>query len=179
MTREETKKLLLTIVAAFPNFKPENATLTVDTWHWALEEYPAPAVKASLQIYLKTNKSGFAPSVSQIIDGIHSPQDNSRMTEGEAWAMVKRTLADCVYNTKERFDELPPEVRRAIGGPEVLRQWAMTDSDEVNTVIMSNFQRSYKAVVSQQEYAERVPDAISDVIKGLSAKAAPRIGANG
>ena len=179
MTREETKKLLLTIKAAFPNFKPENATLTVDTWYWALEEYPAPAVMASLQIYLKTNKSGFAPSVSQIIDGIHSPQDNSRMTEGEAWAMVKRTLADCVYNTKERFDELPPEVRRAIGGHEVLRQWAMTDSDEVNTVIMSNFQRSYKAVVSQQEYAERVPDAISDVIKGLSAKAAPRIGANG
>ena len=179
MTREETKKLLLTIGAVFPNFKPENATLTVDAWHWALEEYPAPAVKASLQIYLKTNKSGFAPSVSQIIDGIHSPQDNSRMTEGEAWAMVKRTLADCVYNTKERFDELPLEVRRAIGGHEVLRQWAMTDSDEVNTVIMSNFQRSYKAVVSQQEYAERVPDAISDVIKGLSAKAAPRIGANG
>lgn len=179
MTRDETKKLLLTIEAAFPNFKPADATLTVDTWHWALEEYPAPAVKASLQIYLKTNKSGFAPSVSQIINGIHEPADKTRITEGEAWAMVKRAIADSAYNSTERFFELPPEIQKAIGGPEVLRQWGMTDSDEVNTVIMSNFQRTYRAVISQQEYAERVPEAISDIIKGLSEKTAPRIGANG
>ena len=176
MTRDETKKLLLTIEAAFPNFKPADATLTVDTWHWALADYPAPAVKASLQIYLKTNKSGFAPSVSQIIDGMHSANDKTRITEGEAWAMVKRALADSAYNSTERFFELPPEIQKAIGGPEVLRQWGMTDSDEVNTVIMSNFQRTYRAIISQQEYAERVPEAISDIIKGLSEKTAPRIG---
>jgi len=171
MTREETKKLLLTIEAAFPNFKPENPTLTVDTWHWALEEYPAPAVKASLQIYLKTNKSGFAPSVSQLIDGMHKPKDQDRMTEGEAWYLVKKAIADSNYNAKERFEELPPEVQRAVGGHEMLRQWAMTDSDEVNTVIMSNFQRTYKAVLSQQEYADRVPEAISDMVKQLADQA--------
>ena len=176
MTRQNTVDLIHSIVNLFPNWKPSNLTETVDAWHWALEEYPAPAVKASLQIYLKTNKSGFAPSVSQIINGIHEPADKTRMTEGEAWALVKRALADSAYNSTERFFELPPEIQKAIGGPEVLRQWGMTDSDEVNTVIMSNFQRTYRAVIQQQEYAERVPYALNDIIKGLSEKTAPRIG---
>jgi len=176
MTREETVGLIRSIVSLYPNWHPENLTETVNAWHWALEEYPAPAVKASLQIYLKTNRTGFAPSVSQIIDGMHSVKDNSRLTEGEAWAMVKKAIADSGYNAKEHFDEFPPEIQKAVGGPEMLRQWGMTDSAEVNTVIMSNFQRTYRAVISQQEYAERVPDALTDIIKGLSEKTAPRIG---
>lgn len=179
MTREQTVDLVRSIVNIFPNWKPENLTETVNAWHWALEEYPAPAIKGSLQIYLKTNKSGFAPSVSQLIDGMHKPKDQDRMTEGEAWYLVKKAIADSNYNAKERFEELPPDIQRAVGGYEMLRQWAMTDSDEINTVIMSNFQRTYKAVVSQNEYAERVPAAISDLVKNLADGARPdRIGVN-
>jgi len=179
MTREQTVDLVRSIVNLYPNWKPENLTETVNAWHWALEEYPAEAIKGSLQIYLKTNKSGFAPSVSQLIDGIHKPKDQDRMTEGEAWYLVKKAIADSNYNAKERFEELPPEVQRAVGGYEMLRQWAMTDSDEINTVIMSNFQRTYKAVVAQNEYAERVPAAISDLVKNLADGARPdRIGVN-
>lgn len=179
MTLEETKKLLMMIDAAYPNFKVDNPQETVNTWHWLLSEYPADAVLGSLQIYVKTNKTGFAPSVSQLIDGIHKPKDQDRMTEGEAWYLVKKAMADSAYNAKERFDELPKEIQRAIGGHEVLRQWALTDSDEINTVIMSNFQRTYKAVVSQNEYAERVPAAISDLVKNLADGARPdRIGVN-
>lgn len=156
------------IEAAYPNFKVDNPMETANTWHWLLEEYPADAVLGSFQIYVKTNKSGFAPSVSQLIDGLHRPVEQDRLTEGEAWVLVKKAIADSGYNAKERFEELPPEVQRAVGGPEMLRQWGMTDSDEVNTVIMSNFQRTYKAVLAQKDYAERVPAAISDLVKSLA-----------
>ena len=177
MTREQTVDLVRSIVNIFPNWKPENLTETVNAWHWALEEYPAEAIKGSLQIYLKTNKSGFAPSVSQLIDGMHKPKDQDRMTEGEAWYLVKKAIADSAYNAKERFDELPAEVQRAVGGVEMLRAWGQMDSEEVNSVVASNFQRTYKAVIAQQEYAERVPAAISDMVKQLSDGARPdRIG---
>ena len=179
MTLEETKKLLMAIDAMYPSFDVKNPIATAEAWHWALEEYPAEAVKASLQIYLKTSQSGFAPSVSQLIDGIHKPADKDRLTEGEAWALVKKALADSGYNAKERFEELPPEVQKAVGGVEILRQWGMTDSDEVNTVIMSNFQRTYKAVISQKEYADRVPAALSDLVKSLADRKAPENRLNG
>lgn len=173
MTREETVGLVRSIVDLYPNWKPNNLTETVNTWHWALEEYPAPAIKAALQIYLKTNNTGFAPSVSQLISSMYKPNENGRLTEGEAWALVKKAISDSAYSAKERFEELPPEIRKAVGGPEMLRQWGMTDSDEVNTVIMSNFQRTYKAVLSQKEYSERVPASVNNLIQELTSKTSP------
>ena len=168
MTRDDTKKMLLAIEAAYPNFKPQNATLTVDTWHWALEEYPAEVVKAALQIYIKTNNTGFAPSVSQLIGCIHAPKQNEQLSEGEAWALVKKAIADGNYHSEERFAELPPIVQKAVGGSQMIRQWAMCDTDEVNTVIMSNFQRTYRAVLSKQEFGEKVPPQLAEVVKLVS-----------
>lgn len=170
MTRDETKELLLAVSALYPNFKVENKTLTINTWHWALEDYPIAAVKAALQIYVKTNDSGFAPSVSQLINAIHMPTDNDRLSEGEAWALVKKAIQDSAYHAEERFNELPEIVQRAVGSPNILHQWSQTETDTVNTVIMSNFERTYRAVLSKQGFKDRVPDNIAGIVKGLAEK---------
>ena len=170
MTREETQKLLLTINSIYPNFKPENPTLAIDSWLWALEEYPFNAIMASLQVYIKTNNSGFAPSVSQLINGIYSAKTNDQMTEGEAWHMVKMAIGDSGYHAQEHFDNFPPLIQRAVGSPTMLRQWGMTDSDEVNTVIASNFKRTYRALLSKQEYNNRVPKKLADLVREVSDK---------
>jgi hypothetical protein len=168
MTREDTKKLLMAIEAAYPNFKPENASLTVDTWLWALEEYPAEAVKGALQIYLKTNNTGFAPSVSQLIGCIHAPKENEQLSEGEAWALVKKAIQNGNYGSEEEFAKLPPIVQRAVGGSQMIRQWAMCETNEVNNVIASNFMRTYRAILSKQSFGDKVPPQLSDMVKGLS-----------
>ena len=170
MTREETQKLLMAIGSIYPNFKPEDKTLTIDSWHWALEEYPAPAIKAALQIYIRTNNTGFAPSVSQLIGCMHAPSSNEQLTEGEAWALVKKAIQDGNYHSEERFNELPELVQRAVGDANMIQQWASTDSDEVNTVIMSNFQRTYKAMLFKQEFRDRISDPMYELVKGLADK---------
>ena len=170
MTREETVGLVRSIVGIYPNWKPENLTETVNAWHWALEDFPAPAVKAALQIYIRTNNTGFAPSVSQLIGAIHAPKENEQLSEGEAWALVKRAIQDGNYHAVERFNELPEIVQRAVGNPNMIQQWAATDSDEVNTVIMSNFQRTYKTILSKQTFTDKVPPRIADVVREISEK---------
>ena len=170
MTREETQKLLLAITSLYPNFKPEDATVTIDSWHWALEEYPVSAVKAALQIYVKTNNTGFAPSVSQIIGCIYAPKEHAQLSEGQAWALVKKAIQDGNYHAEERYNELPEVIQRAVGGPGMIRQWASTDSDEVNTVVMSNFQRSYKAILSKQTFADKVPDDVAKLVTEVADK---------
>lgn len=172
MTRDETKELLMTIRAIYPNFnvKPEEMTPTINAWHMMLSEYPAQVVNAALQIYVKTNNTGFAPSVSQIIGCMHKPQENEYLTEGEAWYLVKQAIRDSGYHAQERFNELPPLVQRAVGGASMLHQWGQTDSDEVNTVIMSNFQRTYKALLSKQAFNDKVPDQLSGLVKALADK---------
>lgn len=168
MTREETQDLLLSIQSLYPNWDPENKTATINAWHWALEEYPAKAVKAALQIYVKTNNTGFAPSVSQIINGIYKPMEQEAMSEAEAWNLVKKAIQDGNYHAEERFNELPLLVQKAVGSPNMIRQWAGTDSDEVNTVIMSNFQRAYKTIVHREHENARINPVISGMIGEIS-----------
>lgn len=163
MTRDETKELLMMIRALFPNFnvKPEEMTPTINAWSLMLGEFPFERVKAALQVYVRTNSSGFAPSVSQLMGSLYEPEKNNQLSEGEAWALVKKAIQDGNYHAEERFNELPETIQRAVGGAGMIRQWAQTDSDEVNTVVMSNFQRSYKAILSKQEFNAKVPEQIS------------------
>ena len=172
MTREETKELLMMIKAIYPNFsiKPEEMTATINAWHLMLSEYPIEGINAALQIYVKTNNTGFAPSVSQIIGCMHKPSEVEQLSEGEAWNMVKRAIQDSAYHSKERFNELPPIIQRCVGSANMLFQWGQTDSDTVNTVIMSNFQRTYRAVLSKQDFNNKVPEQIADIVKGLADK---------
>ena len=174
MTREQTVDLVRAIVGIYPNWKPDDLTETVNAWHWALEEYPAEAIKAALQIYIKTNNTGFAPSVSQLIGAMHKPAENDHLSEGEAWALVKKAIQNGNYHAEDEFNRLPEVIQRAVGGAGMIRQWAQTDTDEVNTVVMSNFQRSYKAILSKQDFNNRVPTSISDVVKQISEKVSPQ-----
>lgn len=170
MTRDETKDLIRSIISLYPNWKPENLTDTVNAWHWALEEYPAPAVKAALQIYVKTNNTGFAPSVSQIINGIYKPMEQDTLSEGEAWSMVKKAIQDGGYHAEERFNELPAVIQKAVGSANMIHQWSQTDSDTVNTVIMSNFQRTYKQVVQREQENVRIAPIMSELIGAVEQK---------
>lgn len=170
MTREETKELLMTISAIYPNFnvKPEQMTATINAWHMMLDEYPANAIGAALQIYVKTNNTGFAPSVSQLIGAMHEPRKHDQLSEGEAWALVKKAIQDGNYHAEERFNELPEIVQKAVGGASMIHQWAATDSEEVNTVIYSNFVRNYKVILEKREFGEKVPEPLRELTKSLA-----------
>ena len=172
MTREETQKLLASIQAIYPNFKvePDRMTATVNAWHMMLQEYSAQAVNVALQMYVKTNSSGFPPSVSQLIGNIYKPQERMMLSEGEAWSLVKKAIQDGNYHAEERFNELPDEVQKAVGSANMIRQWAGTDSTEVNTVIMSNFQRAYKTVVERSKEDARISPLITGMIEAMEEK---------
>jgi len=176
MTREETVKLLMTIRAIYPNFNVsrEEMTPVTNAWHMMLEEYPADKISAALKIYVKTNNSGFAPSVSQLISSMYEPRKMAALSEGEAWAMVKRAIQDGNYHSEERFNELPEEVQRAVGDPNMIRQWALVSSEEINTVVMSNFQRNYRTVLTKREFGEKVPEAISSIVLEIAEKITPK-----
>jgi len=164
MTREQTVDLVRSILGMYPNWKPDNLTETVNAWHWALEEYPATAIKAALQIYVKTNNSGFAPAASQLIGAMNNVKHNQEITEGEAWMLVKKAISDSYYHAEERFSELPETVQKAVGSPSMLRQWGQCDTEDVNTVIMSNFQRAYKAELSKKEFNDNIPAEVKKLI---------------
>lgn len=83
MTRDETKKIIMLISATYPNFKPMDLTFTVDAWAMMLVDYDYNRVAAALKDYITSDTSGFAPSIGQLTDRMHTleKRTNTRKTE--------------------------------------------------------------------------------------------------
>lgn len=162
MTREETKQLLLVISSAFPNFKAQDKTLLIDSWHMFLEEYDYNTIKIALKTYMATANSGFAPSVSQLIGMKHLGDMMQELTEGEVAAMVHKAISNSTYNSQSEFEKLPAAVQRAVGSSEQLKAWAMTENLN-NEVVASNVMRSYKSIMQKNKEYARLPQEAKEI----------------
>lgn len=157
MTRDETKKIIMVISASYPNWKPNDLSFTVDAWHMMLSDYNYSDIAKSLKSYITTDRSGFAPSIGQLISGVNMVDKLTGINELEAWDMVSRALRDSTYHAEERFAELPELVQRCVGSPSQLRNWGQTDLKSVETVIQSNFMRTYREMKERQNTINALP----------------------
>lgn len=169
MTREETVEMIHIICDCYPNFKPEDLSRTIDAWQVMLEEYSCEQVAAALKAYITSNTSGFAPSVGEIVAKIQlvsQPQELDGMT---AWGLVSKALRNGTYGAVEEFNKLPPLVKQAVGMPDNLKNWATSDYQTIETVIQSNFLRTYETVVKRANEINRMPDDIKSLIEKTNA----------
>lgn len=157
MTRDETKKIVAAVVQTYPNFKPENLSGMVDTWHMFLSDFDYESIKLALRAYVMSSNSGFAPSVSQLIGMLHKPKELSQMGEAEAWALACSAIRDGLYHSKENFDRLPKLVQEAVGSHEQIKAWAMMSEEDVESVVASNFKKAYKRAVDRDMEIAKMP----------------------
>lgn len=169
MTEEQVGKLLMTIQAYYPNYNPPDKKVTLNAWYIMLAEYPEELVLQALRACIATNTSGFAPDVGQImskIQTISQPQEFDGMT---AWGLVSKALRNGTYGAVEEFNKLPPLVKQAVGMPDNLKNWATSDYQTIETVIQSNFLRTYETVVKRANEINRMPDNIKSLIEKTNA----------
>ena len=166
VTRDETIELLMMVQAAFPNYKPPDKTVAVNTWFLMLADYPYQQVQMALKAYIATDTSGFAPSIGQIIDKMQMINSHAEQNEMEAWSLVSKALRNGNYKSKEEFEKLPDLVKEAVGSPENIHNWAQADIKSIESVIQSNFIKSYRLVVSRQKEIQKLPKEIKAMISG-------------
>lgn len=128
---------------AYPNYHP-NKEGALNLWSAAFRKFDDRTVQEAVTQWIITDTSGFAPVVGQIINIIYS-QGIDTMSEVEAWGYVSKALRNSNYGAEEEFKKLPESVKLAIGNPDRLKEWAVLDEKEVQTVVASNFMRSYRA----------------------------------
>lgn len=165
MTEEQVGELLMTIQAYYPNYNPPDKKITLNAWHIMLAEYPEELVLQALRACIATNTSGFAPDVGQIISKIQTISQPQELDGMAAWGLVSKALRNGTYGAVEEFDKLPPLVRQAVGMPDNLKNWATADYQTIETVIQSNFLRTYETVVKRANEINRMPDNIKALIE--------------
>lgn len=173
MTREETKKILMIIQTSYPNWHPADLSFTVDTWTIMLEGYEYTEVSAALKAYILADTSGFAPSIGQLVDKIHSLRERTRegevLGELEAWSLVYKAICNSNYHAGEEFAKLPPVVQRAVGSPENLKEWAQMDTDTVQSVEQSHFVRGYRSALEQEQQDAKLPQEVKAMLEQRAA----------
>lgn len=149
MTREDTIKVLSVLRGAYPAFYQDitkkEAENTIALWASMFEEEPYELVGAAVKAFISGDGKGFPPAIGQIKERIRLITTPEEMTEQEAWSLVSKALRNSTYGSEEEFAKLPPEVQAVVHDPGQLKQWAMSPAEDVESVIASNFMRSFRA----------------------------------
>lgn len=172
MNRQETIKVLGVIHAAYPSFFDGRTQIekesVVNLWQESFSNYDYTIVMQGLQAFIDADTKGFAPVIGQIKKHVRFMTNKSSMNEMEAWSYVSKAIRNGNYAAEEEFEKLPPLVKRAVGRPSNIKEWGLLPANEVETVIQSNFMRSFRTVLQRQEQYDALPETGKQMMNALS-----------
>ena len=90
------------------------------------------------------------------------------LSEMDACSMVSKALRNGIYGAEEEFDKLPEVVQQAVGSPSMIRNWAQMECDAVESVIQSNFMRSFRAKKKAQREMAALPADVKETFEQIS-----------
>lgn len=155
------------MMAVYPNFKLVDVDFAANTWSNILSDCTYDQASLALKAYIRSDSSGFAPSPGQLIDKMQNFVFEKELNEIEAWSLVNRAIKNSGYNSVEEFDKLPETVKGAVGSPEQLRAWAL-DSSYNESVISSQFMRTYRTESARKTEFRKLPSYMNDIIKAVN-----------
>ena len=159
MTKDECKKILATVSMIYSNWHPGDLQATLDAWYFVMSDLDARQILAAVKAYARTNTSGFAPSPAQLISQLKPAEDGAL----SAWSKVYKAICNSTYHSQEEFDKLPEDCQKAVGSPENLRQWAMTDAESI-TVLQANFVKAYNVTVERERMNAFLPETLKQTL---------------
>lgn len=163
MTEIETSKIFAVLEAVYPDFgsklSDEEYEGLLALWGELFDE-PYEMVSNAVKAFIATDEKGFSPKPGQIKALIRKMNSREEMTEVEAVNMILKAARNSTYNSVEEFNKLPPRLQMLVGSPMQLREWAVSDSQTINSVIASNLQRSYRVIAERQAELNALPESI-------------------
>ena len=174
MTEEDVKEMLSVLKAAYPhsfqNLTRRDANAMIKLWARQFKADDVQLVSAVIDSLIATRETGYTPTVGEIKNQLYRIQTADGLNDGQAWNLVEKACRRGLYHAQEEFDKLPPDVQTAVGGPEQLKAWAQMDAETVNSVVASNFRRTYRTVQERAKEKALMPPEVREVIAGISEK---------
>ena len=174
MTKQETMAIMAILREAYPIYyrdKTKDEIITsVNLWAEMFADDDVNIVKASIKAFIASDTKGFPPVIGQIKHQIQKLITTEEMTEVHAWDLVSKAIRNGTYGSEEEFEKLPTVIQKAIGSPDRLREWSGVEPSEVQTVVASNFMRSYRAKLAHEQEHDRLPNDVKQIMAQLQQK---------
>ena len=167
MTRDEVKVLFRIIDATYPHTYRNDEVLSdaISVWAVIFAGTDAKLVESALYTYV-SEMHEFAPTpghIREIIDRITNP---NKLSEGDAWNMVRRAIGNGLYGAQEEYNKLPSDVQKAIGSSQWIHSMAMDENVNMS-VESSNFYKRYRQVIADKKEREAMPPAVRKLVETL------------
>ena len=164
MKKSETVDCITYLSAAYPGaykrFTEQKFETLIAVWYNTFSEYPFATVMVGIQGYISTDTSGFPPAPGQVIKVIQDITRQEETNSMEAWAIVKKAVNSPRDRMEETFRTLPPLIQKVVGGHHQLMAWGNVNEEEFETVIQSNFMRTYETEKRRQKQIDMLPERI-------------------
>lgn len=172
MNRAETIKILAVLQANYPDSFRDMSEAAVNgrvvLWNEIFKDDTYQAVTAAVMAHIASDTNRFMPPVGVIKNKlVELSSDAGELTELDAWRLVSKATRNGYYGSEEEFAKLPPMVQKAVGDPAMLKIWSQLPQSEIETVIQSNFMRSYRAKVKAEKDTLTLPPGAKDYVKRL------------
>jgi len=158
MTKLELGKVLELLESYYKGFYSGNDKVKVfEAWYPMFQDDDAAEVNRAVVAYICTEK--FAPTVAGIKGLMAEERMRGQMTEMEAWSSVREAIDKSSTKTKaiEAYNALSPVVRKVCGSPSMLAYWYKLTDQELETVVASNVQRSYREWARREAVYYAIP----------------------
>ena len=167
MNRKDIKGLLALLQTEYPQsfnaLTEKQMEAKANLWAEMLADYDGRIVMAAVKTLMAENRA-FAPTIGEIQTRVREITATNELSEAEAWALVSKACANGSYGYMEEYAKLPPEVQAAVGSAEQLREWAKMDEETVQSVVASNFMRSYKVAKKRAEFMAALPEGVKNLL---------------
>ena len=146
----------------------EELNVSVSLWTEMFADDDINLVKAAVKSYIANDTKGYPPVIGQIKNSLYKLSEPEQMSEVEAWGLVSKAVRNAYYNSVDEFNKLPPIIQKTIGSADRLREWSQLDIQTVQSVVSSNFMRSYKAKSQTEQEYKKLPSDIKQLLNNTT-----------
>ena len=190
MTIQEMAQIIDILAIEYPQIgsrTDEEKVNMMKLWASMFADEPGQMVAMAVKAFIASDTKGFPPKIGQIktIIGKMTMPKELEMSELEAWTIVRKAIRGATMQDWSRtmqpdgtmsppsavvqFNRLPKILQQLVGDPIQLALWEELPSDEINTIIQSNFMRSWRSRAAHEKEMLALPADIRTDMKTLAA----------
>jgi len=173
MNRTDVNKIMAILEVGYPNWiaklEDEKLKIMLNMWTELFAEDDANLVASAVKAIMITDPSPFPPTIGAIKAKMYELTKPEELTEQEAWNTVYKAICNSGYNAQQEWDNLP-DVIQSLTTPRLLREYSQMSTDEINTVVSSNFMRSYRVRKEHFKQQQLLPNSMKTMISNIAQK---------
>jgi len=170
MNQNEVLKVMAILEVSYPNWVSkldvEKKQVMVSLWSELFAEDNGNLIANAVKAIIISDTNPFPPTIAAIKQKAYDLSHKQSLSEMEAWNIVMLALRNCGRNSIAEYAKLPREVQ-VITTPQQLREWSQMDIDQLNTVVSSNFMRSYRSRSQYVKQNELLPESMKVLLSEM------------